>query len=54
MSDSTSVLHPACISKEECEYESWLGVGICESVAACLVEQKIVHWCFGGFIESFT
>lgn len=54
MSDSTCVLRPTCVSKEECVHGAWLGVGICVSVAACLVEQKVVHWCFAGFIESFT
>lgn len=50
MSDSTSLLHSAFISKEECVCGGWLGVGICVSVVACFVEQRIVYWCFGGFI----
>lgn len=54
MSDSTSLLQPTFISKEECVYGGCLGVGICVSVVACFVEQRVVYWCFGGFIDTFT
>lgn len=46
MSDSTSVLHPTCICKEECVYEGWLGVGVC--VSGCLLggaeDCSLVFW----------
>jgi len=54
MSDSTSLPHPTFNSTEECVYGGWLGVRICVSVVTCFVEQRIVYWCFGGFIDSFT
>lgn len=44
MSSSTSLLHTTLISKEERVYGGWLDVGICVSVVACFVEQRIVYW----------
>lgn len=54
MSGCASVLHPIRISKAEPVCGHGSGVGICVSVAACLVKQKTLHWCFGAFVEPFT